>query len=71
MQLNSKMDPLLELDQKIERLKKPPLERDFVHFMRVGLNGIGINPHKLKAGRNTTQEKFVEVFGKGTPRSGF
>jgi hypothetical protein len=31
----------------------------------------GINPHRLKVGRDIFLEKLVEVFGKGTPRFGF
>jgi hypothetical protein len=45
----------MELDQKMERLKKPSLERDFVHFIRIGLSGTSTNPHKLKARRDITQ----------------
>ncbi len=44
----NKLDLLLELNQKMERLKKPPPKRDFVHFMRIGLSGTSNNPHRLK-----------------------
>ncbi len=50
----SKMDLLLELDQKMEKLKKPPSQRNFAHFMRIGLSGTSINPHRLKAGKDIT-----------------
>jgi hypothetical protein len=46
------MDPLLELNKKMERLKKPPLKRIFINFMRTSLNGNGINPRKLKVRRD-------------------
>ncbi len=60
------MDPLLELNQKMERLKKKSLEKKFIHFMRTHLNGNGTNPHKLKVRKDIVQEKIMEVFGKGT-----
>jgi hypothetical protein len=60
-------DILQELEYRMERLKKPPLKRDFTYFMKIGLHCAGTSPHKLKAGRNVPQEKLVEVFGRGIP----
>jgi len=40
--ISKSKDPTAKIDVKIERLKKPPLERDFAYLMRIGLNGTGI-----------------------------
>jgi hypothetical protein len=48
----------------MERYKKPPLERDFQYFLKVGLPSIGVNPHILKGGKDVANEKLVEMFEK-------
>jgi hypothetical protein len=48
--ISKSKDPLAKIDAKIERLKKLPPKRDFTYFMHIGLNGMGINPHRLKVG---------------------
>jgi hypothetical protein len=55
----------------MERLKKPPLERNFAYFMQIGLNGLRINPHRLKAGQDVVHEKLMETFKKVIPHLGF
>jgi hypothetical protein len=49
-------DPLAEIEARMERFKKPLLERDFAYFMRIGLN----------ASQNVVHEKLMETFGKVT-----
>jgi hypothetical protein len=39
--------------------------------MKIELNGLGINLHRLKVGRDVPMEKLVETFGKAIPRSRF
>lgn len=46
---------------KIERNKKPPPKRDFQYFVKVGLLGVDVNPHKLKACKDVANEKLVEI----------
>jgi len=48
----------------MERYKKPPLERDFQYFLKVGLPSIGVNPHILKGGKDVANEKLIEMFEK-------
>jgi hypothetical protein len=55
----------------MERLKKPPPQKDFQFFVNIGLNGTRNNPHKLKAKHEVSNEKLVEIFGKVTPCSSF
>jgi hypothetical protein len=43
----------------MKRLQKPPLKRDFAYFMKIGLNSSGINPHRLKVGRDLLMQKLV------------
>jgi hypothetical protein len=43
----------------MERFKKPPLKRDFTHFMKMRLSCLGINPHRLKASCDLPMEKLV------------
>jgi hypothetical protein len=55
----------------MERLKKPPPQRDFAYFMKIGLNDSHINLHRLKVGCDMPMEKLVETFCKVIPRSRF
>ncbi len=48
----------------MERNKKPLPERDFQYFVKVGLLGVDVNPHKLKASRDVVNEKLVEILKK-------
>ncbi len=64
-------DPLANIKARMERLKKPLLERVFVYFMQIGLSGSRINPHQLKAGQDVAHEKLMETFEKIIPRLGF
>jgi hypothetical protein len=56
-----------KLEAKMERLKKPPPQKDFQYFVKIGLNGTRNNPHRLKAKLEVSNEKLVEIFGKATP----
>ncbi len=69
--INKLKDPLANIEARMERLKKTPLERDFVYFIQIGLSGSRINPHRLKAGQDVAHEKLMETFGKVIPRLGF
>ncbi len=60
-----------KLEAKMERLKKPPPQKDFQYFVKIGLNGTRNNPHKLNARHEVSNEKLVEIFGKVTPCSSF
>jgi hypothetical protein len=64
-------DLVVKIEAQMERLKKPPSERDFSYFMKIRLSGLGINLHKLKVGHDVPMEKLVETFGKAIPRSRF
>lgn len=60
-------DTLSKLEAKMERYKKPSLERDFQYFVKVGLPGVGVNPYRLKATRNVANEKLIKIFKNTTP----
>ncbi len=64
-------NPLAKLEAWMERLKKPSLEWNFMYYKKVGLHGIGVNPHRLKFGRNVHDGKLVVTFGKMNMRLGF
>lgn len=64
-------NPLAKLEAWMERLKKPSLEWDFMYYKKVGLHGIGVNPHRLKFGRNVHHGKLVVTFGKMNMGLGF
>jgi hypothetical protein len=64
-------DPLANIEARMERLKNPLLERDFVYFMQIGLRGSMINPHRLKTSQDVVHEKLMETFGKVIPHLGF
>jgi len=57
-------DTLLNLEAKMERYKKPPLERDFQYFLKVGLPSVGVNPHRLKVNRNVANENSSRFSGR-------
>jgi hypothetical protein len=42
-----------------------------MYYMKIGLHGIGVNPHRLKFGRDVHHGKLVVTFGKMTMRFGF
>jgi len=48
----------------MERYKKPPLERDFQYFLKVGLPSVGVNPHRLKVNRNVANENSSRFSGR-------
>jgi hypothetical protein len=58
---------LSKLEAKMERYKKPPLERDFQYFVKVGLPSVGVNPYQLKVSKYVANEKLVKIFKKATP----
>lgn len=60
-------DTLSKLEAKMERYKKPPLEKDFQYLMKLGLPSVGVNPHRLKVSKNVANKKFVKIFRKATP----
>jgi hypothetical protein len=60
-------DTLFELEVKMERYKKPPFERDLEYFVKVGLPGVDVNPHKLKVDKDVANEILLEIFKKVTP----
>lgn len=64
-------DPLANIEARMERLKNPLLERDFVYFMQIGLRGSRINPQRLKTSQDVVHEKLMETFGKVIPHLGF
>jgi hypothetical protein len=51
----------------MERYKKPPFERDLEYFVKVGLPGVDVNPHKLKVDKDVANEILLEIFKKVTP----
>jgi len=59
-------DTVSKLEVKMERFKKPLPQRDFQYFVKIGLNGTRIKPHRLKVGHEVSNEKLVEIFGKAT-----
>jgi hypothetical protein len=58
------MDPLLELNQKTGKLKKPPLKIIIIHVMRTSLNGNGTHPHKLKLRKKLCKKKSWRVLAR-------
>ncbi len=64
-------NPLAKLEAWMERVKKPSLEWDFMYYKKVGLHGIGVNPHRLKFGQNVHHGKLVVTFGKMNMGLGF
>lgn len=64
-------DLVVEIEAQMERLKKPPSERDFSYFMKIRLSGLRINLHRLKVGCDVPMEKLIETFGKAISRSRF
>jgi hypothetical protein len=61
----------IKVRSKMERLKKPPPQKDFQYFMKIRLNGTMNDPHRLIARREVSNEKLVEIYGKMTPHSSF
>jgi hypothetical protein len=64
-------DPFANMEARMERFKKPTLEKDFAYFMQIGLSGSRINLRWLKAGQDVAHEKLMETFGKVIPCLGF
>lgn len=52
-------------------MKKPPPKKDLDYFMSVGLNDKGVNPHKMKCGREVLKSQLEVVFGKEATRSNY
>jgi hypothetical protein len=67
----NKVDSMIKLKVSMERLKQPPLKKDFAYFMKIGLSGARTNPNRLKVGRDVPQKKLVETLKKVTSHSGF
>lgn len=67
----NKVHSMTKLKVNMERLKQPPLKKDFAYFMKIGLSGVRTNPHRLKAGRDVAQKKLVETFNKVIFHLGF
>jgi hypothetical protein len=42
-----------------------------MYYKKIGLHGIGVNPHRLKFGQDVHHGKLVVTFGKMTMRFGF
>jgi hypothetical protein len=55
----------------MERMKQPPLEKDFAYYMKVGLSVICANLHIVKASRDVAKKNLMETFNKALPRSRF
>jgi hypothetical protein len=52
-----KVAKLSELEANMERMKPPPLEKDFAYYMKIGLNVVCTNLHRLKASRDVVKIK--------------
>jgi hypothetical protein len=52
----------------MERLNKPFLEWNFMYYKKISLHGMGVNPLRLKFGRDVHHGKLVVPFGKMTMR---
>jgi hypothetical protein len=52
-----KVEKLSELEANMERMKQPPLEKDFAYYMKIGLSVVCINLHRLKANRDVGKKQ--------------
>ena len=55
----------------IEHFSKPPPERDFEFFRKVGLSDNGDNLHHLKEHKHVPAIEIEKVFGKWSSRAGY
>ncbi len=42
----------------MERMKQPPLEKNFAYYMKLGLNVVCANLHILKASKDVAKKKL-------------
>jgi hypothetical protein len=47
-----------ELEASMERMKQPPLEKNFAYYMKLGLNVVCANLHILKASKDVAKKKL-------------
>jgi hypothetical protein len=59
------------VERKLGAMKKPPPLRDLEYFVDAGLNDSGINPHRMKCGREVTKAQLEALFGKKAARSNY
>ena len=52
-------------------MKRPLPKRDLDHFMSVGLSDKGVNPHRMKCGREVSKIQLEAMFGKEATRSNY
>lgn len=58
-------------EKRAETMKRPPPKRDLDYFVSVGLSDEGLNPHRMKCGREVTKAQLEAVFGREATRSNY
>ena len=59
------------VERKLAAMKKPPPLRDVAFFVSAGLSDSGINPHRMKCGREVSKAQLEALFGKEATRSNY
>jgi hypothetical protein len=54
--------------KRVETMKRPPPKRDLDYFMSAGLSDGGVNPHRMKCGREVSKMQLEAVFRKEATR---
>ena len=58
-------------DKRVDSMKRPPPKRDLAYFIALGLSDDGLNPHRMKCGREVSKSQLEAVFGKEATRSNY